>query len=227
MVKTMNNRHSTLKKLFTTAKTEVSPLDAMPDFQNMHYRFATGPSGSTIRAWSKLRECERRLEMYKWVASLNNPREAQHRILLNDTVSAFLLTFEATIQFLNEEFQQSLKAPHFSSWMAGRPQYDVTIRGLRTLRHFEAHVESKTPRSNIGLIIGGSRTDGTSDTEVTRAWRLPTLQQNELARLDHSPLAVVDLSDWNNLVSQTDVADIFADGIRRLSEILVSAESLI
>src|SRR5688572_22989290 len=104
VIKTMRNPFSILKRFFAVFQATENPLDAFPDFQNMQYRLATEPSGSRIRAWSKLRECERRLEIYKWVASLNDPRKAQHRILLNDTVSAFLLSFEATIQFLGDQF---------------------------------------------------------------------------------------------------------------------------
>jgi len=147
----MRDLPSTLKKLLTVFKRAVSPLDAMPDFQNFQYHLATIPSGSKIRAWSKLGECERRLEMYKWVASLNDPRKAQHRILLNDTVSAFLLTFEATIQFVGDQLRWS--ASELGNWIAGQPQYNVTLRGLRTLRHFEAHAIFTDGIRRLGAIL--------------------------------------------------------------------------
>jgi hypothetical protein len=189
----------------------------MPDFQNLNYRIAIEPIGGRLNAWSKLRECERRLEMFKWVEALNDPARAQHRILLNDSASAYLLTYEAVIQFTKEQFIGSSTVPQFDQWFTIQPQYDVIVRGLRTLRHFEAHVELKSPQSKISA----------SSTKVSRTWGLPPLHDTDLARLRTKPLSVTHLNDWSNKVDQDDAASILTEGLVKLKAILEAAEGII
>lgn len=212
-----------------------NPLDLLPDFANFTYQIAVPFAQGQVRAWGKLRECERRLEMYKWVEILNDPRITQHRILLDDSVSAFLLTFEATQQFLKTQLEKSPNTPKpsssfkkwWNSWLSQQPQYDVTFKGLRTLRHLEAHVEEKPTSSLVMVNLGGSLPDGTSDTDVSRMWRLPKLQQSDLDKLNRPPLEASELNNWNNLVSGMEIANIFTDALWKLKGILVAAEPLV
>ncbi len=190
-----------------------------PNFANFKYKIAIRPDGSRVRAWDKLQECERRLEMYKWIERQTDPASAQHRILLNDTVSSFLLTFEATLQFISDQF--SLKPSELGNWLVKQPQYDVSFRGLRTLRHFEAHVEVKETESSIVAVVGG-----TAGNSITRTWKLPQLQRSELDKLKNHPLKLDHLSVWNTLVMQSDIERIFTDNLLKLKEILAAAEAL-
>ncbi len=188
-------------------------LNDLPNFENYNYQIAIRPDRSRVKAWNKLQECERRLEMYKWVERQTDPAKVQHRILLDDTTNAFLLTFEATLQFINDQFFNNSSA--LNDWLAQQPQYDVSFRGLRTLRHFEAHVEIKPIESSIVAIVGG-----TSGNKITRKWRLQKLQQIDLKKLTSSPLKHIHLNDWNTLVMQSDIKSIFTDNLFKLKEIL-------
>lgn len=205
-----------------------NPLNALPDFENLPYEIAIEPSDSQVSAWSKLRECERRLKMYKWVEKHNDPSTPQHRVLLDDSLSAYLLTFEATLQFLKNQFERKYKSSStkFSQWLdKQKQQYDVTVQGLRTLRHFEAHVEIIRKPREIILNITNSISGGTSATESSCIWRLTQLNQADLEKLLSSPLKCTSLKDWNALVTSTDVASILTDGLWRLRKILESAET--
>ncbi len=212
-------------KSLTSSQGSTNPLDTLPDFENFTYQIVVEPHQSRVSAWNKMRKCERRLAMYKWVEHLNDPAKAQHRVLLDDAISAFLLTFEATLQFLNDQIFGDSR--QFGNWLAQQPQYDVSLRGLRTLRHFEAHVEIKPTQSAITLVIGGSLPNGTSATDVSRTWKLPKLQQSDLNRLNHSPLKLAHLNDWNTLVEQSDVEDVFTNSLQKLKMILETAEALV
>ncbi len=198
-----------------------------PDFEHFVYKIATQPTASKLNAWSKLQEAERRLATYKWAEAKNDPRTPQNRVLLNDAVSAFLLTFEATLQFAKNQFAITPGTPDFDAWLAAQPENDVLLRGLRTLRHFEAHVESKPPPRLVRLSIGGSLPDGTSKTEASTDWKLPTLQPAGLTKLHHAPLKSADVKDWNNLVESMDAPAIFEQGLIKLRKILQKAETVV
>lgn len=208
-------------------------LDAMPDFQAFRYVIAIPPAGSRLIAWDKLRETERRLAMYKWVEELNDPGKAQHRVLLNDSTSAFLLSFEATIQFFKDQFVQANPSQNFEEWLKLHPRYDLYIKGLRTLRHFEAHVESKPiPRTveveifAMANISGATSVPGTSKTTGC-TWRLPHIPLSELQKLRSKPLTASDLGPWENLVTTFDAKTVFHGALLRLREILVAAEAVV
>jgi hypothetical protein len=204
-----------------THKAITNPLDSLPDFSNFTYQIAVQPANNRLRAWGKLQECERRLEMYKWVEKLNNPSRAQHRILLNDMVSAFLLSFEATVQFTKDQWKPSPSKTPFTSfkrWLEGQSDYDIAVRGIRTLRHFEAHKELKPPTSMIVAVIG-------SEPEVTRKWQLPELQQTELRKLDSPQLEQSHLADWNKLVTTSNAGTVLTRALRNLKLILDTAEA--
>jgi hypothetical protein len=204
-----------------TRKAIINPLDSLPDFSNFMYQIAVQPANSRLGAWGKLQECERRLEMYKWVENLNDPSRAQHRILLNDMVSAFLLSIEATVQFTKGQWKPSPgKTPFtsFRAWLEGQSDYDIAVRGIRTLRLFEAHVEIKPPTSMIIAVMG-------SEPEVTRKWQLPELQQTELSKLDSPKLEQSHLVDWNKLVTTSNAGTLLTRALRNLKLILDTAEA--
>jgi hypothetical protein len=202
-------------------------LHQLPAFNSFACTVAVPPPQAKGIAWDKLAECERRLEMYKWAENLNDPRSPHHRVLLDDCVSAFLLTFEATLQFINDQFLKRGNMPSFNSWLNQLPQHDLHVKGLRTLRHFAAHVEIKPTPSQIVAVIGGSLPNGTSATSVSRTWRLPELQPSDLQKLRMPALQPKDLPAWNGLVEQSNVTSIFAYGLRQLRDILLEAEKIL
>ena len=79
--------------------------EPLPDFTHCSYRIVRLPPTPKGRGWDKLQECERPLAMYQWVQDLNNPHELniqppQHEVLLDDCLSAFLMTLEAPFSLL-------------------------------------------------------------------------------------------------------------------------------
>ena len=199
-------------------------FEPFPDLDNYTPRIATPPRASRITAWTKLEECERRLVVYNWAERRSDPRTPKNRVFLNDSVSAFLLSFEATLQFIKDQFTRTTSAPNFDQWLDDLPHYDV-VRGLRTLRHFEAHVENKPPPSHVKIALGDSLWNGTSASDVSRSWQLPSLVAAELNKLRSSPLKDDHLSDWNFCVANDDVATVFEHGLQKLKAILEASES--
>jgi hypothetical protein len=165
--------------------------------------------------------------MCKWVERLNDPRTPQHRVLLDDCVSAFLLTFEATLQFVNDQFLKRGNMPSFNTWLAQLPRYDLYLKGLRTLRHFAAHIEIKPTPSLIIAVIGESLPNGTSETSVSRRWQLPELQLSDLQKLRTPTLQPNDLPTWNALVERESIVSIFTRGLHQLRNILLEAEKIL
>ena len=213
-----------------------NPLDVLPDFENLAYAIANKPTGSHVDAWDKLREAERRLVMYKWVEQHNDPATPHHRVLLDDSVSAFLLTFEATIQFLKDQFKRTgTPQQRFDAWFAGRPQNDVCLKGLRALRHLEAHVERRrVPRTVLKTLAayvrvgrGRSRSRDRQNGNVGCLWQLPKLNPADIAKLDRSPLSVADLQAWNALREADDAKALFERGLLSLKSILDQAETCV
>lgn len=215
--------------LVTIQNVNRNPLNALPDFENFSYEIAIEPDNSQVSAWNKLRECERRLEMYKWVEKHNDPANPQHRVLLYDTLIAYLLTFEATLQFLKNhlelKYKNSSSKFKFSQWLDKQRQYDLTVRGLRTMRHLEAHVDIMPKPRETTVTFSNSLSGGTSDSKISYSWRLTKLQQTNLNNLQSPPLKCTSLKDWNDLVSRRDVASIFTDGLGKLKKILEAAET--
>ncbi len=205
-------------------------LEYLPDFDNFEYKIAVKPVDSRVFAWSKLCECERWLEYFKWVEGLIHPGKGDHRVLLDDAKNAFLLCFEATIQYLKsqfaDEFGEDAGAQRFNNFLNYHSEYDLVIKGIRTLRHIEAHIETKLVPSKVVVVIGGSRTNGTSTTGLSRSWHVPSLKGSDFQKLRRPPLANEHLSDWNKMVENTHASNIFADGLKKLKSILEDAEKI-
>jgi hypothetical protein len=228
--KRLYDMHALLRWFNRTTKRQheaANPLHVLPDFQSFEYTIAIEPVGSRVSAWVKLRETERRLAMYKWVAQYNDPANPQHRVLLNDSASGFLLTFEATLQFLLDQFKRSgFSQQSFHNWLS--QQNDIYIKGLRTLRHLEAHLEAKPIPRTVDLHISSSLGEQKSDTKLAGyTWYLPRLEQDDLNKLHTPPLSTSELGDWNALVTRFDAGTIFARGLNGLKAVLEAAEQVI
>lgn len=213
-------------------KAIVLKISGMPDFDHIDYQYAVPPASYKLRAWIKFKECERRLVMYKWVESLNYIGNPKFKTLLNDSVSAFLLSLEGTLQILADQVWETSKSPgsELGNWLNKLPFYDVTIKGLRTLRHFEAHVEPKQTQQvfHFEVTMGSTVPKKRKIATPTSAnWRLPTLDATQLARLATSPLKTTGINDWNTLVRNNDVSTILCNAMSTMKTILDNAETLV
>jgi len=187
----------------------------LPDYEHFQYNFSPPELPDELVAWAKLRECERRVATYTWAESNNDISNPQYRVLLNDALSALLMTIEAVFQFLKDESFPGTK--DMERWLVAQPEYDVLLRGLRTLRHFEAHVESIPAAGHITVAVGGP---------TRRRWSLQALDASDLNRLQHSPLTVKLLPEWNGLVGQLRNAELFPRALQKLQVLLDRAKDL-
>ena len=142
-------------------------------------------------------------------------------------MSAFLLTVEAALQYIKDQWPRS--GTKFDDWLKAQPEHDVLFRGLRTLRHTEAHVEKRNIGSliSVNLTRGADRSAGRTQTSVARMWKLPRIQPSDLAKLRTPALDPADLPAYNAFTDQSDVNGIFDQGLRRLAAICAKAESLV
>ena len=185
--------------------TDTNPL---PDFTNFSYKIVTPSDPVKGRGWDKLKECERRLALYRWAERLNAPPEGTqhlprppHQVFLDDCLSAFLMTLEATLQFTGDQLQKqkvSLKkydkkkkklvVIRFEEWLRNRPSHDRYMRGLRALRHFAAHVEIKPVRRGVNIraeksVEARPGWHQVTESTISHRWSLPQLTRAELTAL--------------------------------------------
>lgn len=157
------------------------------------------------RAGAKLQETERRWVMFDWATFMIHER-GRNEALFRDLASAFLLSFEATLQVAKEEGGIA----DFETWLRARPAYDLITRGLRTLRHLEAHVRpgvfTADHASQVHSRFAHSALGGTI------GWRWEAISGADLAKVTtrNSKLAVTELDDWN-----VKAADLLALGLMR------------
>jgi hypothetical protein len=168
------------------------------------------------------------------------------------------MTLEAALQFTGESLEHSGAIPDrgFSSWLRKQRAYDRYMRGLRTLRHFAAHVEMKpvewgyvlfVPARDMTVIAGSHQVTKPMATERTGGyrWTLPQLTRTDLEKLNtpelnfkafraakHSrppklPRNLKDLRAWNKLVFMHEAGTILEHGLRQAQVILLSAEKLL
>lgn len=186
------------------------------DLDNLEYMVARRPANATLRAWSKLEETERRWTMFDWGCFvLLRPNRCTR--LLADFASAYLLSFEATLQILKDE---KFPTGSFEIWLNSQPAYGMECRGLRTLRQLEAHIRAGA--ISPSRVTAYSRFAGTS-SGGSAAWYWPPITQAELASLRDPKLAPQDLSDWNKLSEEILVLGLMREGVVALTKLLNSA----
>ena len=200
----------------TTIQTE-----PFPDMTNFEYHIAVPPSGFKLSAWPKLQECERRIAYYEWIEKRNDRQNSKHpRILLNDSISAFLLNFESTIQFLMHDYNTLFKNKQLGDWFKNQPQNDIYVKGLRTLRHFEAHVETNPPIRHIHLNL--------PEDQVTLTFKFWKLNMNDISNLKSPQLKTQqEIDDWNELTENYDIKEIIIEALIKLKDIINALESIL
>jgi hypothetical protein len=194
-------------------------ITAFPDLDKFAYKHAIRPSGASLRAWPKLEETERRLAVFSWVTAITDPNQPQYHTFLDDCETGFLMAFEATLQFLKDQFKVDGVQPPFEEWLklhqAGRSE-DIFLRGIRTLRHLEAHVRAELPHSLIVVVA--------SRPHVKRQWQLPPLTEAHLDKLWTPRLEAADLTTWNRCVESTSAEDVMTRALSELADVVEDAE---
>jgi hypothetical protein len=198
----------------------------LPDFDNFAYQIARKRAGSCILSWKKLRECERRLALCRWLGIDGEIEATGSRHRLFDSIAAFLYSFETSLQFLKDKFKRRGGAPHFDRWLDQLPEHDVLVRALRSLRHLEAHIDTVPTCRHIALVV--SPPDVTGDSEVridSQRWKLHSLTVEDLRRLD-SPrkLNVAELPEWERQGVGPTPSEAMSRGLERIARIMDAAE---
>lgn len=179
------------------------------------------PPQASLEAWSKWEECERRYIYFEWFTHGIGKKRDGFRSLINDAATAFLMSFEATLQVLGEERFQG-RGADLDRWLSQQREYDVRCRGLRAMRNTVAHL-----RAEELAVQHGNRTFsifGATDPGETTPWVLPPLEKAKLPRSPKLDVAAGELATWNQLVAQTPLADLMRHGLSRLRAILIAAE---
>lgn len=209
-----------LKRLFQRKEAR-SPIDYLPDFDNFDYKIAILPNNSKLtKAWDKLRECERRLSFYRWIESFSNYHSMQYRVLLNDSASGFVLTFETTIQVLEEQSKDTWNNKQkIIEWVINQPDYNTTCQGIYIWRVLDAHIETKSPLKVIKMPVGSA------SGNPSHKFHPPKFDQEDLESMHRSSRnKTFDINAWEELRKTLTVAELFEDGIKKLRSILNKAE---
>jgi hypothetical protein len=139
--------------------------------------------------------------------------------LMTDFASAYLLSFEAGLQVLKEECFSNAGA--FEAWLADQPLYDLETRGLRTLRHLEAHIRpgvlSVQPAAAAASRFSGPSIGGTI------AWQWEPTTPKDLASLKYPKITVDELPTWNTRSAELLVLGLMRHGLTVLNALLVAA----
>lgn len=190
----------------------------LPEFDLLDLQIVVRPPEAKLTAWTRLEATERGLLAFDWL--LHVVRKPGHCTTLVDYLAAaFLLSYESTIQSVKEErFTQG-----FDAWLQNQAGYTLLCRGLRTLRHLEAHVRPSHLPSQF-YRHGYSRFASGADPGQTVAWQLPPISADEFAQLKTPKLSGGELGNWNSLVDGELAVDLMRRGLADLYQIIAAAE---
>jgi hypothetical protein len=189
----------------------------LPDFDRLESTIP-GPPKGRLRAWAKFAETDRRMTVFDWavwaLAKGGLP------VFMQDLATAYLLSFETTLEFLKDERRDSRR--NFERWLSGRAAYDLECRGLRTLRHLEAHIRSGTISAQVGAVADSRFGGPTPAGRSTWFWDAITLA--DLNALRAPALGTDELDAWNSRSHSVPVRGLMIHGLERLRTILKEAE---
>jgi hypothetical protein len=197
--------------------SNVASYGSVPLVDLDHYDFAVRrPKHSTLRAWAKLEETDRRSIMFDWATFVIHEQN-RNTTLLNDFASAFLLSFEATLQVVQDE----KRFADFEGWLKSQAAYDLRCRGLRTLRHLEAHVRAGTLSVNHQARSISRFAHSTTGGTIAWSWR--ALEPADLAQLRSSKLDIAELPRWNAEAADLLCLGLMRHGVGALVQLLTAA----
>lgn len=190
------------------------------DFDALESRLVCRPQSATSRAWATLEEAERRLDYFDWLVHVVR-EPARMRRFAGDLITAYLLTFEATLQIVKHE---SFPTTGFDRWLSQQSSYDIVCRGLRTLRNLEAHIRS-AGATHSSQLQEYSRFAGGIDGGCTVPWLLPPISPSEYGELLPAgrKLLASELAQWNQEAEQRSAAHLMRHGVERLIELVIAA----
>jgi hypothetical protein len=189
----------------------------LPEFDCLEPRYIKPDSSRRLRAWPKAIEVERRLDAFEWLSHVARRPQGITSFVL-DLSTAYLLSFESAIQILAKEKQFR---GGVDKWLAALPQNDLIFRGLRTLRHLEAHIR---PAGLGQRRVGGhSRfTGGEGGSNI--GWQWSAVPLADFRALKHAKIVEAELPDLNRLLEERLIMDLMRDGLERLASVFAEAE---
>lgn len=207
--------------------SNVAQLDSVPliAFDELEPLLVHPPARSAVRAWVKASEVGRRMDQYDWLVHVARPTRGC-ATFIGDLASAFLLSYESTLQVLKQQWKdtrQRTRLPDFDSWLRSQPAHDLTCRGLRTLRHVQAHVGVAPVRVPHGHPAYSRFAAGVDPGHVP-AWGWTPLSEADFGELTTRPITASELPEWNARLGETPVTQLMREGIERLVRILHAAE---
>ena len=200
--------------------------DDFIEFDHLDPQVVFVPPGAQLRAWPKLRELERRWLHFEWFAVGVAKKPFGIRTLLDDGARAYLMTFEAALQIIGDQiFPGKKSSRRLNRWLRSLPtdQYDITCRGLRTLRHVEAHVRSGDLEV-VGSQLQSSLFSGPSGAQIL-PWCFPQLVEAERPAV--LALDDAEIPEWNSLCKSNLATTLMRRGIARLFEVGKAAERVV
>jgi len=193
-------------------------MDTLLEIENYTYTIALAPIPATLRAWAKLREVERRIFYLKDAMSKNRPIKPL-TTFISDAASSFLMTFEATIQICGEEFIHQRSEGAWDMWQKNSAELAyLIVRGLRTLRHLEAHVVSRRAK-RLTIAKLGMELPNVSDYHYFDMLNEPTLRMLKRPKIDQN-----ELPNWNSFIEQHTIVKVCEDGLRKLAHFISVTE---
>ncbi len=192
-----------------------------PSLDDFEHKRSNVPTGARLKAWGKVREAERRLEVAIWAMWRTEPDTGKHKVLAEDQVGAFFYAVEAAIQVLKEEMGAIRGNTWFERWLANHPSSTMSLRAVRTIRTFAVHAGELLTRGDISISV----VKGHGGT-ITRLWRLPELTPENLQALRRPKLRVDELDAWNKLRQHRPAGAILEDALTDLRQIVFDAEQL-
>jgi hypothetical protein len=192
----------------------------LPAFDYLEPRYILPDSNRRLKAWSKAMEAERRLDHFEWLSHVARmPGGIQTFVL--DFATAYLLSLESALQILKHERFQKGTSPSFDTWIETLPANDLVFRGLRTMRHLEAHIRQGglTQRT-----VGGHSRFISGEGGTTIGWQWAEVSLAEFRALDRPKIREAELPAWNNQLDEYLIMDLMRLGIERLRDVFATAE---
>jgi len=188
----------------------------LPEFDHLEPRYIRPDASRRLAAWTKAAEVERRLDHFEWLAHVAR-RPTGIRTFVSDLVSAYLLSFESALQVLQAE-----KFPNgIEKWLSSLTSKDLLFRGLRTLRHLEAHIR---PGELTQRLVGGNSRFTGGEGGANIGWRWAPVVLTEFRALKTPKISESEIPDWNRQLDEHLIMDLMRGGVERLLVVFEQAE---
>jgi len=192
---------------------------ALIDFNDYDLEIVRVPATTHLGVWRNLEDLERRLALYRW--ALHIIRERGRSVwLMEDIARGFLYGFEATIQTLGDQIFGSDRSSgaKINNKLLKSPHYGLDTRGVRSLRHLEAHISLRAnPDRLLTSEYGGDDYSGFasgSDSGRTVSWHFTPLSEDRRKLV--KGLSSQDLANWNARIRTTPAREVMRNALLEL-----------